>query len=276
MSPNVRSTAAHATALCVVLLLSGKAVCQSNYFPVGPGDSWTLVDTAELRQHVVVGDWVSANDRSYFLLNIPFGRSDTLRIDSEGRVWEFLDGEEQVLFDFGAAGQTIYLPPDSWNAKKILVSRGITVTTPLGTFENCIVFDIDRAMVLGDYSYAFAPDVGLVRAADSTGVEYLLQSASVGGSSVATTSPNRRTSGGWLAYPIPTDGDLTIRPKHMNRVSGRARLVVFDLRGKKVMTRDLGVSGDRWQIDVSRLASGVYHAIVLQNGATASIRFVRR
>ena len=264
-------------AMTAGLMLSyGSAVCQSTYFPTNPGDSWTLADTSEFTQRIAFGGSLTVNSRSYFLLDIPFGRSDTLRIDSDGRVWEFLAGAEQVLFDFGAASQTIYAPPDSWDAKKVLVSR-ITVTTPLGTFENCIVFDIDRAMVLGDYSYAFAPDVGLVKAVDSTGVEYLLQAASVGGMSVATSKLSRRTNGDdWIVHPIPTSGLVTIQRRDARHEYGSTRLVVFDMQGKKVMTRELGASRESWQVDVSQLASGVYRAVMLQNGKVSSFRIVRR
>ncbi len=235
--------------------LSVSAQVPADYFPASVGNSWQFMSdegefvTARVRSTAVI------NDTNYVVIDIPFARADTIRVDGSGLVWQRDSGIEYLLFDFVSTEVSIYDPPPAWNAKKILLGRDVTLDVPFGTFTSCIVFDIDRAVDFGDYSFAFAPGVGFVQLMDSTGLTYGLTAAVIDGLGLANEEVPvaRERSLSISVFPNPTDGwtNVTISG---NKATVTPEVTVFDALGRRTLL--VGSAADGF--DTTDWAPGVY------------------
>ena len=149
---------------------SSHAKEMANYYPLEVGLTWTYEDS--LHRVRAVGNLETPTGETYIWLDWG-GIRRALRNQSDGKVFEFLDGASRLLFDFGAirgSSWTISAPEDGFDildgTTVTLVSASEEVKVPFGTFEDCIHLGMRPPPNLSDAGFTdmwFAPDVGLIK-----------------------------------------------------------------------------------------------------------------
>ena len=142
----------------------------ADYYPLEVGLTWIYGDS--LHKARAVGSLEAPDGETYTWLDWG-GIRRALRNQSDGKVFEFLDGASRLLFDFGAirgSSWTISAPEDGFDildgTTVTLVSASEEVKVPFGTFEDCIHLGMRPPPNLSDAGFTdmwFAPDVGLIK-----------------------------------------------------------------------------------------------------------------
>lgn len=158
------------SALLVGLLLVGCDVLKSDtpirstedsLLPLAIGNEWVLrsrsFDSPRYDTMRVVGQ-ANAAGRSYFVVrDIPRAQTAYLRADGLGRIYRFEDGNEHVWLD-----PTVVEGTYSYRTYSVEVRRGVTVETPVGTFQNGIRFFFDDPRFVDDeHTYTLVPGIGI-------------------------------------------------------------------------------------------------------------------
>ncbi len=149
---------------------SSHAKEMANYYPLEIGLTWIYGDS--LHRVRAVGSLETPDGETYIWLDWG-GIRRAVRNQSDGKVFEFVDGSSRLLFDFGAArgsSWTISAPEDGFDildgTTVTLVSASEEVKVPVGTFEDCIHLGMRPPPNLSDAGFTdmwFAPDVGLIK-----------------------------------------------------------------------------------------------------------------
>lgn len=157
-----------------------------NYFPLQAGNTWQYTSDLEnptpgLEFHV--SGPVKIGKFDYYLWGTS-NWTDTLRLDSNGDIWQYTAGKDLLRFAFSLDDQATYFFPGSNNqTDAIQVQKNQMVDTPAGRFMNCIKF-IAGLQVIDGPAYTFAPGIGLVALDGWAG--YRLVSAEVNGKKLGT------------------------------------------------------------------------------------------
>ena len=262
--------------ILVIALSSTPVSAQSgpipDYFPLEVGNEWTYIDVLFPPPdfepdtlgagHFSVSGSAVLNDTLYF--ETEFGR---VRKDEFGRVLKYVDGVgTYVLFDFSLDdGALVTHPPEhpEWAEYELTVSKGQSKETHIGLFENTITLNYRHAALIdADYTYVFAPDLGLSESYCCVGDHQMIFSAFVGGAFVTDAIEEPGVPDGFVlhaAYPNPFSLRTTIG--YSLSEPSRVEFQVFDVRGALVETLDAGVrpAGDHSAVfDAHGLATGTY------------------
>ena len=77
----------------------------------------------------------------------------------------------------------------------------------------------------------------------------------------------------FTVYPNPANSNLNITLPNSNSVSD---IVLYDVTGTKVLHEQINSNATSKQLDVSKLASGVYNVILMQDGKQQTIKLVKK
>jgi len=148
---------------------------KSNFYPLGLGNIWNyrlesfglialvqeeVIDTAHLNtRSYMIKKIVSRNNKTNELIRISF---DTLRENSDGKLYRYSKVEDKLAYDFGLqSGETFNFKLDGW--EYIVSSEYAVKTVTAGEFDSCIKFFFDDTTWNNDEQTAFfAPGAGLV------------------------------------------------------------------------------------------------------------------
>lgn len=147
----------------------------SQYFPLNVGNTW-FYDSPTPQTN----PWAMRTIKSSFKKNntifytLTYGEGvdviDNIRLDKQGNIWKLINDIEYLWFDFTQdSGSTyIYNSPESFGGNnyyyKVYVKKNISIETPAGFFENCMILFFDILQVRDEeISYTFAPDIGIIR-----------------------------------------------------------------------------------------------------------------
>lgn len=147
-------------------------------YPLGVGTTWeyTLGRADTVAAHVTLNgkDYARISGTLFPRLLVRMEEGRLLTRESE------LTDLESVLFDFNAN------PGDSWAfavapdvpvPTVTMVSKTDEVTVPAGTFTGCYTFFFNVSnQITQDVTYVVAPDVGLIKMLEHSGVSYELTS----------------------------------------------------------------------------------------------------
>lgn len=173
--PTVRQILFGVAAVGTAALVSAHpAAGQSNYFPLEIGNSWTyysLVETAPggpfdtVGVHtVVIEEEIERASQTYLVFDHPEAFTDTVRADSEGRIWGWMGDVEQLYFDLTADDGATYSFSGEYDMDyEVVVERGVTVETAAGTFENCMLFHFRSDALDSGHRFYLAPGMGIVQ-----------------------------------------------------------------------------------------------------------------
>jgi len=235
----------------------------TTYYPLALGNSWRY-DGVEF----AIDDTVSINDTLYYVVPNPWAYADTLRRSDDGNVWARSLGRDILVYDFGVADSATYQselstgePGLRWT---VSVFRNLTVDTPAGTFERCVLlwFDVPEAAD-EEHGFIFAPGIGIVRLNDVWVGNRDLVSAVVGNRiiSVEDDLPTSVSTGA-TAYPNPFRESTTVR--FPNRGATSATATVYDVLGRsvaKLATNECTFDGCIFRWDGRAGSNGLYFVV---------------
>ena len=273
--------------LPLLALMTASALAQPvDYFPLGASDSWTfgvLVAPPDAPRDtlryppVQIQSTATVRDTVYPVVSVPSlsALSDSLRVDTEGRVWGRHSGNDLLLLDVTLAdGATYEVEAGTFGTPyTVTVQREPTLNTLIGTVENAISFFFDVPEVVDEELYiALAPGVGIVQA--GAGLSFLsLVEATVSGT-VILNSDDGPESPTLRAFPNPFASALTIE---LPRGDWRT-VELVDALGRQVAALPAGpcvASICRLTWDASPAAPGVYVVRATGPSGTAHQRVVR-
>lgn len=76
----------------------------------------------------------------------------------------------------------------------------------------------------------------------------------------------------FAVYPNPSSSKISLIIPNSSKTS---TLILYDLNGKKIMTQQLAAQINSKEIDISKIAKGVYNLMLLQDGQTFSLKLVK-
>ena len=286
------------------MLLAGVATAQAqapdstgDFFPLRVGNTWTYDGQISFSSDTTftysILDTTSINGTTYYLHDFPLPPLNAdfpIRKDSLGRVLQYRDSMEVVLFDFTLEPGEIYEIPPFQGDSQVTVTEW-DVETPVGRFENSRIFHFcPRCSDTGRF-YAFARGVGLVMESELFiwgSADMLLTDAVI--IDDTPTSIEERTGEVpsqpvWHAvYPNPFSERLTVA---LNLPSSAyeqfVEVAVYDILGRRVRTLAKGL-GLPARLDLTwdgldeqgrRVAGGVY-VVRVQAGSFSQSRPIMR
>jgi hypothetical protein len=241
------------------------------YFPLSIGNTWTYGSPwyPAFSRTATVFDSMRIANRLYYLYSggpldligsHPLA-ADTIRVDSEGKVWQYARGQEWMLFQFSGGSFVSHTPyPES---TVVRVVTGLTDTVPAAPFKNCISLYFHRSFDDESVGYVFAPGVGIIKWYGPFYAEEVLLRAFVEGRVISdvnyrcSESPERYEL--HQNYPNPFNPSTTI--KYELPTASIVRLGVYDMLGREVSVlvdevRNAGVHEVKFE--GGTLSSGVY------------------
>ena len=211
----------------------------------------------------------------YHVAGFPFALADTVREDSEGRIWSRTRGRDILFLDFTLPeGEQYRFPNDAPldDSLEVTIERDVVAEVGAGRFVDCVRFLFDTPALDDERIYAFAQGVGVVYAYGILGDYAELNAAVVDGRpvSIIRTRDPRPEWQPLHVYPNPASASATLtfsidEPSMLDAS-------VVDLLGRtvKVLPRRHYRSGTHAvRIDTSLWPAGVY--VVRLRGETISI-----
>jgi hypothetical protein len=277
-------------ALALLLLLPAVTARAQvdDHFPLAVGNAWTYFTPLDSVPPDTVWDHtsgvsatVTVNDTLYFVIDYPFSPADTLRADEQGHVFARLGGRDVLLFDFSVAGGETYpfaSPHVPGITFTVTVDRLDTCEAAAGGFSDCVrlAFD-DPEWVDEDFSFVFAPGVGIVWAYGDGGWYEELYAAQVAGRIISSRESTAPTATQAFAYPNPFGDCATIVVPATGTATMRIR--VYDVLGRLAAAPGEGTCDGllcRFQFDGARLPAGPYFVRAEQGGHIRTIRLIRK
>jgi hypothetical protein len=160
----------------------GNSLC--TYYPLKIGNVWYYNDQGSTNNpwvKSIVQRKVEINNKVYFEVTeiygydrpYPYIHIDTLCSDGQGRIIEYGNNKEYVVFDFTLENGKTY----EYKNYVVTVKRIGSINTAVGTLNNCIELFFDIPISVDDEIwYTFAPNVGLIKKAVGEGSTLLLNS----------------------------------------------------------------------------------------------------
>lgn len=278
-----------------LLLLPSGLLAQApaaRYLPLEVGNTWSYFQIQDppgappdtlWRETYAITETVSVNDTLYYRAGYPFPLADTLRADSEGKIWARIHDRDLLLFDFTLAEGATYrfqTPRKPDVDFRVSMERPGTVEVGAGRFEDVVLLQFDDPQVVDEErTFAFAPGVGIVYAYGTLGDYEELYAAEVGGEVIThlerDEAPTRVVPRGF-AYPNPSGGVATVVLP--SNGSLRAEAVVYDAQGRRRATlRDGACDRERcvFTWDASLFANGMYFLRLEGEGETTTLVLAR-
>ncbi|NQV36995.1 MAG: T9SS type A sorting domain-containing protein [Candidatus Marinimicrobia bacterium] len=249
----------------------------TSYFPIQTGHFWDYSDQTDTFS-VQIEDSLLINNNTYYTYNNyrpqDFGEFN-FRVEGN-QVFSLNNDTAFVMYDFDAdSGESWDLIAAGMPSTMFLVDINGSVSTPVGDFENCFVFNHIFGM---DYEYLewFAPEVGLVQRDDITiAGPHRWQLTDFGQMALTEDSYFPEKFLLYQNYPNPFNPVTTLRyelPKQAH-----VKLSIFDLLGREVavLVNSFQVPGVREiQFDASDLTSGMYLYRLTYNNSSITKKMV--
>ena len=159
---------------------SADTVQKPDYFPMHVGDTWTYVgeypqrgvDVRCIRR--ITGKRI-IEGKEYFVFEVKYalryklrdaekskrlpGKSEILLRREGNKIYELVRGKEELYIDLSAEVDAKWLYKDEYAA---LCKKNVSVTTPAGTFKDCLEFGYMIGCCDAGGDIYLAPDVGMV------------------------------------------------------------------------------------------------------------------
>jgi len=238
-----------------------------NYFPLSIGNYWVYseVGISHPDLPVKVLDTCNINGDMYYYYGSAKNSSELIFADSLGKVWQYKNNKKIVWFDFTMAdGDSYSYIPDSTNLNYVVkVLKHKTIATKLGVLAECVTFVFDDPNAVDDeYSYTFAPDVGIIETWNGMGIHHVLNSAFINGKKVTPVLSNSHARPAKFAlkqnYPNPFNPNTTIL--YELPTPGLVEFNLYNVLGQGVQSfKTYQLPGvHRIELSASGLGSGVY------------------
>ena len=138
---------------------------ESPYFPLTVGNTWVFSDPwSDCTYTETITGTKKINGIKYYVFETSKGIK-YLRNDGRNQIIRYLENDkvEIILYKLEAKEGTEWSLPESSHPGLInkLIKRDKTVTVPAGTFENCLVFDLEIGWA--DYGFAHTLTKGVGR-----------------------------------------------------------------------------------------------------------------
>ena len=203
------------------------------YLPLQLDRQWTYTSVIDTLRITVI-DSSEMDGENGFVIDGWYPMEDWVNpiVIRDNGAWVLGDSEALLLFEFSASvGETWTINPgNEFVSTMTLVNINEVITTPLGTFENCVQFYRE---VGSDYAFNewFAPDVGLVQRDNITLLGPLrYQLVSVGEAvSIDPVQEIPRQLTLYQNYPNPFNPETRI--SYDVPLAGPVSLIIYDQRG---------------------------------------------
>lgn len=230
-------------AIFLLVCKKSQAADYRHYFPLQTENNWHYrieeTETIYTLPDSIFG-MIHIDGRTYY----KWGDSEVyplyIRQDKSGRIYRRIQNSDKLWFDFTKNhGEHYTWSPDGEQLEFVVtVRKNVSVFTYAGSFDNCIEFYFDNPETIDDeFSYVFAPDVGIVRKQFSR-KNMLLVKAQVDRqfiTRVKQTKP-KVVSGYSLSQNYPNPFNPTTFIRFALPSATFVTLDIFDIRGAKVRT----------------------------------------
>jgi len=222
-------------------------VLSQDYFPMQVGNSWTFTHYNENRiiLEASVIDSVKIDSRLYYVYNETPGNTEYIRVDSLGRIFQYINNIEYLWLDFTQTHEATYkydYPfPDHIDNFWVHVYRDITMETKLGRFEQCVrfLFD-DPGFIDEEILLTYTPGIGLVTKTVGIGVNYFIYSAVLNDRILSLkneSNNNFKSIHLQQNYPNPFNSGTVIRYSvNKTGFSAKLQILIYDVTGRVVKT----------------------------------------
>jgi hypothetical protein len=245
----------------------------NRYFPMQIGNSWTYYEIGieEPLAPITIIDSIRINGDLCFYYGVDKSRAQILCSDSLDRIWEYKDNRKILWFDFTLTEQDSYhyIFDDTVLDYIVKASRNRLVQTDIGMLDSCIFFYFDDPDAVDEeYSYTFAPGIGLIETSTGMGIFHKLKSAIINGKVITSFKPEKaqipRSSRLCQNYPNPFNPSTTISYELPN--PGLVSVKVYGLTGRLVKVLLSGsqaagaqsVTWDGTDFNGNAVAAGIY------------------
>lgn len=249
------------------------------YFPLQQGNQWTYYwvlhppsgpDTSYTT--VVLDEEVELDGKTYFHY-----RSRYIRSDGAGRILEYREDAEMVLFDFTVPPGETYVYEDAY----VVTVSEEAYTTEAGTFAQARVLSFDIPGAVDDeFTYVFAAGVGVIAHWENWASPEFIFEAVIDGETVTALEPGAAAAPPALqVYPNPFADRVWIQLHDgVGPFGDPVTVTIHDLLGRRVRVVHAGrlvneTPSLRWdgRDESGRpVASGVYFVRVATEGRVLS------
>jgi len=225
-----------------------------DYFPLQVGNRWVYqhLDDFHLHEYDIreIIDSVRIEQKLYFYFCEKNAGTNWfyyyyLRKDSANQIWVF-DGEnpENITHKFSLSLDSCWIDSSRYfTYRTTLVSTEEIVNTPAGQFDSCYYFISLIEELYTDFSYFYAPNIGLVRSL-TEGLEIVLKGALVDNVLYGDTTythveehnqtANISTCTLYQNYPNPFNISTKIAFTINGKISTHTKIMIFNITGNEV------------------------------------------
>jgi len=225
-----------------------------DYFPLQVGNRWVYqhldefyLNECDIRKII---DSVQINNKHYFYFQeknagLTWFTYYYNRKDSANQIWVF-DGEhpENITHKFNLSPGSCWIDSSRYlTYRTTLVSTDEIINTPAGQFDSCYYFIYLIEELSTDFSYYYAPNIGLVRSL-TEGLEIELKGAVINnvlyGDTTCTyvnkynQTANFNTCTLYQNYPNPFNISTKIDFTITDQISTNTKITIYNITGNEV------------------------------------------